>query len=152
MRRIKRKNTLEIYEKAQVVEKELVDKISLWMLRIIIKLRASKEFIDKDNYFSKDSIAHFLDIGNYVDLDRDTFKSSKPVGILKQYYIKLENKKRFTSSKILSKNIRQISKLMQLNSYEEQILEFIVLINQYEILDDTADLLGVLWGFYLRVK
>ena len=142
MRRRKRKNRLEIYDKAQVVEKELIDKVSLWMLRIIIKIGASKKLIDKENYISQDDIAHFLDIGSYVDLDKDEYKRSEPVDILKQNYIKLENKKKFTSSEILSKNIQQISKLMQLNPYEEQILEFTVLINQYEILDYTADLLG----------
>jgi len=31
---------------------------------------------------------------------------------------------------------------MNLNAYEEQILEFAILINQYDILDETADLLG----------
>ena len=107
-----RKSTLEIYDKAQVVEKELVDKISLWMLRIVVKLGASKQLIDKDNYFSEDSVAHFLDIGSYVDLDKEDYKRSEPLNILKQNYIKLESKKRFSGSKILSKNMRQISKLM----------------------------------------
>ncbi len=121
MRRRKRENRLEIYDKAHVVEKELIDKISLWMLRIIIKMGASKEFIDKDNYFTNDRIAYFLDIGSYADLDNDEYKRSEPVDILKENYIKYENKKRFTSSKILSKNIQQISKLMQLNTYPKKI-------------------------------
>ena len=112
------------------------------MLRIIIKLGATQEFIDKDNRFNKDAIVYFLDTGKYLEMDSDDFKRSEPIAILKKSLLKLENRKRFTSSKLLAKNIKQISKLMNLNQYEEQILEFAVLLNQYEILDNTADLLG----------
>ena len=134
--------SVEEFDKTQYVEKELVDKISLWMLRIIIKLGATQEFIDKDNRFNKDAIVYFLDTGKYLEMDSDDFKRSEPIAILKKSLLKLENRKRFTSSKLLAKNIKQISKLMNLNQYEEQILEFAVLLNQYEILDNTADLLG----------
>ncbi|MDF1883692.1 AAA family ATPase [Sulfurimonas sp. SAG-AH-194-C21] len=142
MRRRKNNTTLEEFDKTQLVDKELIDKISLWMLRIIVNLGASKEFIDKDNSIRRDSIAYFLDIGKYLEMDSEDFKRSEPLALLKRNYIKLEKRKRFSSSKILSKNIKQISNLMNLNQYEEQILEFTVLINQYDILDETADLLG----------
>jgi SpoVK/Ycf46/Vps4 family AAA+-type ATPase len=132
----------ETYDKTQVVDKKLVDKVSLWMLRILMKLGASKKFIDKSNYLSDDSIAYFLDLGRFVDMDYDAYKRSDVMDILKKNHIKLEDKKKFTSSKVLSKNIRQISTLMQLNTYEEQILEFVILLNQYDILDNTADLIG----------
>ena len=134
--------SLEDFDKSDFVEKELQDKLTLWMLRIIVKLGGNKEFIDKNNYFRSDDIGYFLDVGKYVTMDSDDFKKSEPMAILQKNYIKIENKKRFTTNKTLSKNIKQISKLMSLNIYEEQILEFVVLINQYDILDDTADLLG----------
>lgn len=134
--------SLEEFDKTELVEQELVDKISLWMLRIIVKLGGSKEFLDKDNRFNKDSIAYFLDVGKYTEMDSDDFKRSEVLAILKKNHTKLEKRKRFTSSKLLTKNIKQISKLMNLNYYEEQILEFKVLQNQYEILDEAADLLG----------
>jgi len=128
----------EEFDKTQFVEKELVDKISLWMLRIIINLGGDREFLDKDNRFCKDDIAYFLEVGKYVDMDSDDFKRSEVFAVLKRNHFRLEKRKRFTSSKILSKNIKQISKLMNLNPYEEQILEFKILLNQYEILDETA--------------
>lgn len=143
MRRRKTTTTsLEEFDKTKLVEKELIDKISLWMLRIIINLGGSKEFLDKDNRFNKDYIACFLDVGQYAEMDSDDFKRSEVLAILKKNLIKLEKRKRFTSSSLLAKNIKQISKLMNLNLYEEQILEFKVLQNQYEILNETADLLG----------
>lgn len=143
MRRRKTTTTsLEEFDKTKLVEKELIDKISLWMLRIIINLGGSKEFLDKYNRFNKDYIACFLDVGQYAEMDSDDFKRSEVLAILKKNLIKLEKRKRFTSSSLLAKNIKQISKLMNLNLYEEQILEFKVLQNQYEILNETADLLG----------
>ena len=142
MGRRRNSTILEEFDKTQLVDKELIDKISLWMLRIIVNLGAAKEFIDKDNSIRRDSIAYFLDIGKYVEMDSEDFKRSEPLAILKKNYIKLEKRKRFTTSKVLSKNIKQISKLMNLNTYEEQILEFAILIHQYDVLDETADLLG----------
>ena len=130
------------FDKSLLVEKELQDKISLWMLRAIVNLGGHKEFIDKNNYFNKDDMAYYLELGKYVDMDSDDFQRSQPIGILKTHHAKLENRKRFTSNKTLTKNIKQISKLMNLNIYEEQILEFSILIHQYEVLEDTIDLVG----------
>jgi len=132
----------EVFDKRALVEKELIDKISLWMLRIIFNLGGAKEFLDNNNRFDSDVTAYFLDVGKYVAMDSDDFLRSEVISILKKNYIRLEKRKRFTSSKILSKNIRQISNLMNLNSVEEQIIEFCVLINQYDILEKTANLLG----------
>ena len=142
MRRRQITISAEEFDKTQLVEKELVDKISLWMLRIIINLGGAREFIDNNNRFGRDSIAYFLETGRYVEMDSGDFKRSEPLSILKKNLITLEQRKRFTSSKILTKNIKQVSKLMNLNHIEEQILEFFVLMNQYEILEDTANLLG----------
>ncbi len=131
MRRRKKIKVLpEEFDKTQLVEKELVDKISLWMLRIIINLGGAREFLDNNNRFHRDSITYFLEAGKYVDMDSDDFKRSEVLAILKRNHLKLEKRKRFTSSKILTKNIKQISKLMTLNHVEEQILEFFILINQ----------------------
>jgi len=143
---MRRRKTIKVlpeeFDKTQLVEKELVDKISLWMLRIIIDLNGAKKFLDKHNYFRMESIAYFLEVGRYIDMDSDDFKRSEVLDILKRNYIKLKKRKSFTSSKILTKNIKQISKLITLNHVEEQILEFFILINQYEVLEETAYLLG----------
>jgi len=142
MRRRSNKIVSEEFDKTQYVEKELIDKISLWTLRIINNLGGAKEFIDNNNRFSRDSLAYFLGVGQYVDMDSDEFKRSQIIDILKKYHTKLENRKKFTSSKILTKNIKQVSSLLNLNRVEEQILEFSVLLNQYDILEEAAELLG----------
>ena len=102
------------YAKSDFVEKELVDKITLWALRIIFKLGGSKEFLDQYNRFESNSLAYFLDAGQFVEMDDDEFRRSEVFDILKKNFAKLERRKRFTTSKILAKNIAQLSKLMDL--------------------------------------
>ena len=133
---------LETFDKTQLVNDEMIDKVTLWMLRAIMKCGGHKEFLDKNNNFHNDDIACFLDVGKYVEMDSDDFKRVDVLKILKSNLVKLEKRKIFTSSKILTKNIKQISKLMELNSYEEQILEFAIIQKQYEILSDTTDMIG----------
>ena len=144
MKRRRKKITAldEEFDKTQLVEKEHIDKVSLWMLRIIIKLGGSKEFLDSSNRFDKDALAYFLDVGKFVDMDSDDFKRSDVFSVLKKNLAKLEKRKRFTHSKILTKNIKQISKLMNLNVVEEEILEFCILASQYDLLKDAIHLLG----------
>lgn len=129
-------------DKSQFVEKELQDKIELWMLRIIINLGGHREFIDKDNDLRREEVAYFLGLEKYLALNSSDYTRKEVMDLLKSNLIKLENKKSFTTSKVLAKNIKNISNLMNLNTYEKQILEFVVLLNQYEVLDDASDFLG----------
>lgn len=142
-RRRKRRFTLES-NKEDFIDKNLIDKASVWTLRILLKLGGHKEFIDKDDYVSKDNILAFLD-GNQFLEDDDAEKKFTRNDVLEYFskkLEKLEKQKEFSSHPTLEKNIAQISSLMNLNRYEEQILEFTVLIKQYEILDDAVSLLG----------
>ena len=124
------------------IEKELVDKATLWTLRILFKLGGHREFIDKDNYVHKDSILSFLQLEKYIDTEDEKFTRDDVLSDAKESLARLEQQTVFSSAKILSKNIAQLTKLLELNSYEQQILEFIILIKQYEVLDDAASLLG----------
>ncbi|WP_230973235.1 AAA family ATPase [Sulfurimonas hydrogeniphila] len=138
-KREQRRYTLEI-NKEDYIDKNLIDKASLWTLRILLKLGGHKEFIDKDDYILKDNIFAFL--GGNKFLENEKFTREDILEYFAQKLEKLEQQKRFSSHPILSTNIAQISSLMNLNRYEEQILEFSVLIKQYEILDDAVELLG----------
>jgi len=143
MRRRKRNKTINTaieLDKTQLIDKRLIDKASLWILRIILNLGGHREFIDKDDYVSKDNILAFLD-GNQF-LDDDKFGREDVLDFFRDNLIKLEKKKKFKTNKLLAKNIAQISSLMKLNRYEEQILEFVTLLKQYELLDDAVSLLG----------
>lgn len=135
--RNKTNTTFSNFDKSQFVEEELQDKISLWMLRIILNLGGHREFIDKDNYFHKDEVAYFLGLHSDSEESRDDTLNK-----LQNELDKLEKRKRFSTSKILANNIKNISKLLQLNHYEEEILEFVVLLDQYDILDDSVRFIG----------
>ncbi|MDA3909092.1 MAG: AAA family ATPase [Sulfurimonas sp.] len=145
MRRRKR-NTATIidenFSKSQLIDSKLIDKASLWILRIILNLGGHREFIDKDNDFRNENIVAFLDLMKYGLMESEEYKRSEPIEIMKQQLASLEKQKKFTSSKILTKNIKQLSNLMSLNKYEAQILEFIILMKQYELLSEAVGFLG----------
>ena len=63
MRRLRQTIDQDEFDKTKLVDSELIDKISLWVLRNIFKLGGTREFIDKDNRFHRDSLAYFLDVG-----------------------------------------------------------------------------------------
>lgn len=129
-------------DKSELIDTHLIDKASLWILRIILKLSGHREFIDRDGDLSKDTLAYFLGLDKYAEMESSEYTRKEVIELLTKQLTKLEKKKKFTSNKILSKNIKQISSLIDLNSYEEQLLEFTVLINQYELIYDAAGLLG----------
>ena len=135
-------NTSIDFDKTQLMDKRLIDKASLWILRIILNLGGHRDFIDKDNYVSKDTLLAFLGGNQFLDTDEDTFSREDVLTFFSKNLVKLEKQKKYTSNKLLLKNITQISLLMNLNKYEEQILEFVTLLKQYELLDDAASLLG----------
>jgi len=144
MRRRKRRSSISItmeIDKTQMMDKKLIDKASLWILRIILNLDGHRELIDEDDFVSKDNIIAFLDVNGFLKKGND-FTKVDILAFFKKNLLKLEKQKKFTTNKLLSKNIAQISSLMKLNRYEEQILEFFILLKQYEILDDAVGLLG----------
>jgi len=149
MRQRKRKkiiNTAIDFDKTKLIDKRLIDKASLWILRIILNLEGHRKLISKDNYISTDdyktSILVFLDGNEFLNTDEDKFTRDKVLTFFSERLTKLENKNKFKTNKLLSKNIAQISSLMKLNKYEEQILEFLTLLKQYELLDDAVSLIG----------
>jgi SpoVK/Ycf46/Vps4 family AAA+-type ATPase len=135
-------DNLITYKKTDFIDADLIDKASLWILRILLNLGGHREFLDRNNYFSKENIVNFLGLSKYGAMNSDEYTRNEIIYLLKNQLVLLEKKNKFTTSKILAKNIKQLSSLMQFNSYEEQILEFIVLVKQYEILDDAVSLIG----------
>ena len=124
------------------IDKELVDKATLWTLRILFKLGGHREFIDADNRVQEDSLLSFLQLDKYLDTDDNKYTRDEVLLDARESLYKLESQKSFTTSTTLKNNISQVSELLNLNRYEEQILEFIILIKQYDILDTAVRLLG----------
>jgi SpoVK/Ycf46/Vps4 family AAA+-type ATPase len=122
------------------VEPQLKEKVTLYILRIILKCNLFKKFLDGErSYFTKDSLALFLGLEKYVDMDSIPVKEVRD--ILDEKLQLLEKQKKFSSFKTLQKNIDSLSKLMMLNKNEQKILEFMILLKNYDILREAVDLL-----------
>jgi len=126
----------------QLIPHELHDKITYWILKVIIEMGGHKEFIDSDNEFEHEDMAIFLGLEKYVDFDYDDFERSEPLKKLKKRLLHMHKKAPFHSSPLLIENIEKLSELIPLNQNEKQILEFVILLKQYDILDNALSLLG----------
>lgn len=135
----RRSKNISSFDIENLVEKELVDKFSLWMLRVLFKLNTINEFIDKDGDIREDNLAYFLGIEPYLNEENNREDS---MSFLKNRLMKLENRVRFSSIKTLKTNLKNISEIAQLNDNETNILEFAILLNQYDILKDCMAFLG----------
>ncbi|MEA3554553.1 MAG: AAA family ATPase [Campylobacterota bacterium] len=129
-------------DKTQIVEVKLQDKISLWILRSLLNLGAHKEFINDNGDFRSDEIAYLVGLEKFVLANSSSYTKDNILKELRAQLEILEAKEKFTTSKILKKNIKKISKLISLKKHEKQILEFVILLNQYEVLEDSLYYLG----------
>ena len=126
----------------ELISKDVQNKITYWILKIIVEMGGHKEFIDSDNDFEYDDMAIFLGLEKYVEFDYDDFKRTEPLLLLKKDLNCLRKKIPFSSSDLLIKNIERLSKLIELTIYEKKILEFVILLKQYDILSNALSLLG----------
>lgn len=132
------------YQPTDFIDAELVDKASLWILRIIIKTHGYREFLDDKGSFDYNSkeLCYFLGLEKYVLMYEEEYTRTEVLDILSIKLQSLEKRKKFGSLAVLSGNIKRIAKLAALNSAEERVLEFSVLIKRYEILEKGVGLLG----------
>ncbi len=126
----------------ELIAKEVEEKVTYWILKIIIEMGGHKYFIDSDNDFQHDDMAIFLGLAKYAKFDYDDFNRTEPLLILKKRLNFLKKRVPFKSSKQLVKNIDRLSELITLTHYEKEILEFVILLKQYDILSNAVGLLG----------
>jgi len=126
----------------ELIAKEVENKVTYWILKIIVEMGGHKQFIDSDNDFTYEDMAIFLGLEKYVEFDYNDFNRTEPLLILKKRLKFLVKKTPFSSSKLLIKNIGRLSELITLNLYEKKILEFVILLKQYDILSNALGLLG----------
>jgi len=126
----------------ELIAKEVEDKVTYWILKIIIEMGGHKQFIDNENDFEYDDMAIFLGLEKYVAFEYNDFNRTEPLLILKKRLNFLLKKAPFGSAKLLQKNIERLSELITLTPYEKQILEFVILLKQYDILSNATSLLG----------
>lgn len=110
------------YQPTDFMEAELVDKASLWILRIILKARGYREFMDEKGSFDYNSkeLCYFLGLEKYAVMDAGEYTSAEVLDILSKKLSVLEKRKKFGCLSVLDRNIKRISKLAGLNSAECQ--------------------------------
>ncbi|RLA07786.1 MAG: AAA family ATPase [Gammaproteobacteria bacterium] len=142
MRKYRRRKSFSVStNKTDYVPKCLQGKIDLWTYRIIFKLGGHREFIDNGNRFDDDSLAYYLGLGKFVD-SNDEFKRNDVLEQMRVDYDKIDGKKQLSTNKTIQKNISRLSSLMNFNEYECQVLEFVIILQQTQMLESATDLLG----------
>jgi SpoVK/Ycf46/Vps4 family AAA+-type ATPase len=125
-----------------LIPEELEDKITHWVLKIIIEMGGHKRFIDSDNDFEHEDMATFLGLEKYVEFDYEDYNRTEPLLILKKRLLNLRKQIPFHSSELLLKNIERLSELIVLNTHEKQILEFTILVHEFDILSNALGFLS----------
>lgn len=126
----------------EILDANVAERITFWILKIIIEMGGHKRFIDADNDFEHEDMAVFLGLEKYVEFDYDDFNRVEPLLLLKKRLKALRKKAPFSSSDLLRKNIEKLSELILLTPYEKQLLEFVILLKQYDMLDNALGMLG----------
>ena len=145
MRKRRRGSTADLsiaFDKTRYVEKELIDIVTLWMLRAIVKVGGFKEFLDKNNYFNDDSVAYFLDLGAYVEMEEEEFTRKEVYALLNEKLQKLEKQKRFSTLPSLQRNLERLSRLVGLNRTEREVLKLAAVSKNYKLLETVLEYLG----------
>jgi len=126
----------------EIIDTDVEERITYWILKIIVEMGGHKRFIDSDNDFEHEDMATFLGLEKYVQFDYDDFHRTEPLLLLKKRLKALRKKAPFGSSVLLRENIEKLSSLILLTPYEKQVLEFVILLKQYDLLDNALSLLG----------
>lgn len=126
-----------------MINPDLADKVTLWMLRVIVLEGGHYELIDRtgDISWNQHDVVELLGVQKFIDNEEKISRKEMIASLAKRLKQK-EKQKTFTSLPILEKNLARITKLVGLNQHEIAVLEFTILLHQFEILKSCTDLLG----------
>ncbi len=116
--------------------------VRLWLLRLLVPLGGHREFMNLHG-FGNEALAEALGLGHWVGPSPRDFDPKAARSDLRKLYQTAEHesaKARVPSC--LSHNVARLSQLVGLSGTDCRILEFAVLIQTEQLLDDTADCLG----------
>jgi SpoVK/Ycf46/Vps4 family AAA+-type ATPase len=115
-----------------------------WLLRLLVPLGGHRHFIDPHG-FNNDSLAELLGLSEWIDPEPRDFNPKQVLSTLRKLHQSYESAWHDdTTPTYLSSNLQRLSQLVGLSETDCRILEFAVLIQNEQLLDDTADWLGQL--------
>lgn len=141
-RRKKTKLSVLNFDKTQYVNESMIDIVSLWMLRVIVKSGGFNEFVDKDGYLSDEEVVYFLNLDKYAELDSDEYTRSDVLNSLQVQLDRYSSQNNFTILPTLKNNIDALDKLLHFTDAEKQILMFVICLKNYKIIDTVVDYIG----------
>ncbi len=118
--------------------------VNLWILRILIRLGAHREFVRKD-HFADDTLAEALGLADWIDPKDREFN---PKAVRAELRALLDDAECKPASpqipQCLNNNINWLANLVGLSSDDRKILAFTVSIHNDTQLEDTSEWLGSL--------
>jgi AAA+ superfamily predicted ATPase len=138
-----------VYFDGQTAEEKTSDDdrlpiVELWVMRMLVPLGAHRAFITRTE-FSDESVAEKLGLGHWIDAPDREFDPKAIRIALRERHRQLEQSCcDITMPACLNSNIERLVSLMGLSEIDRRILEFTVLIHTDRLLDDAADLIGIL--------
>ncbi|RDU70283.1 AAA family ATPase [Helicobacter brantae] len=120
-------------------ETEVQDRLKFWILKILLELDGLRRFCDIDGYISNHTILHFLDLEGVESSGRGV-NPQELLRALREKYQKMQDLK-IGGNKALEDNLAKLKSFFHLSKNEVKILEFLLCLKQYKILDEAMDLL-----------
>lgn len=118
--------------------------VRLWLLRLLVSLGAQRQFVSSVN-FSDDALADMLGLGHWIESDEFEFDQKAVRTELRRLHRAAERELGGVKAPVrLGANVARLAKLVGLSDTDCRILEFAVMIRTERLLDETADLLGVM--------
>ena len=116
--------------------------IRLWVLRMLIRLKFHRRFVRRSD-FMNDDLAISFGFGKYVNYEADSFDRNAILAELRAQHGHAEaNAAKTRPPLMLARNVKQLAKMLELTEEDCRILEFAVLINNEDSLDNACDWLG----------
>lgn len=121
-------------------DQEMKDKIKFWMLKIILDMGGMRGFCDAEGYVYEKNILYFFELKGYEDISGRDVDPKELLKALREEYHKLSSTK-IARNKNLQKNLCLLQDFFSLKQEEVEVLEFLLCMKQYSVLDDCLGLL-----------
>ncbi|WP_043330610.1 AAA family ATPase, partial [Curvibacter gracilis] len=116
--------------------------VRLWMYRLVLNLQGHRILLTPHG-FSNDGVAHALGLSPWVN-ERREFDAELILQDLRARQAVLERRSaRPEAPPAMVRNVQALADLIDLNPVECRVLEFVCLLHSSRVLDDCADLLGM---------
>jgi len=116
--------------------------IKLWIYRVLVPLGGHKDFI-MEHGVSDEGISGAIE---FTDIEKNLEASSSKRAARKELFSRYDNFEKEHISieppKVLASNVKKIAQMVDLSDSECRILEFVVILKNEQILENTTDLLG----------